>query len=216
MVCAFSVPLLKLGRCLPRPKALLLVYPIVDLGSEKWAQSVCLPGSNVNPAVKEHLLLEDIPQRIVQQETSVGEDFPTSEEELRTRKRLPLLYAILEGGIILDYLTGIPGFAEKRMATGLNTLFAQESHIRKLFPLDCNMFSRSCPATIIVHGTADREVSCSESEVLVGQLQAAGVSVQYFPEPEADHTFDLNWEKPNGTLRLALQALYRCLDTESS
>lgn len=183
---------------------------MVDIGSDKRAQSVSLPDADVDAATKAHLL-QDIPTRIAQQKISLGEDFPNSEEELRTRRRLPLLHSVMEGGVLLDYLTGKPGFAQKCVSSGLDSLLGSDSHLIPLFPLSCRL-SSAFPATVIVHGTADRAVSCGESEALVGKLQAAGASVHYIPEPGADHAFDLGWEEPNEALIRALQALQRLLD----
>ena len=191
-----------------------------DLGSEKWAQRVSLPGATVDLAIAQHLLLEEIPRRIARGKTSVGEDFPSSEEELRTRKRLPLLYAILEKGVFLDYLTGVSGFGEKRVSIGLENAVKDE-RAKRLFPLHWGLFGSGFPATVIVHGTADREVSCGESEKLVSKLQENRVRVQYYPVRGADHVFDLELQEcqqeggehePSVILARALQALQGYVD----
>ncbi|KAJ6112333.1 hypothetical protein N7523_008394 [Penicillium sp. IBT 18751x] len=200
---------------IPRPKALWLLYPMSDLGSEKWAQSVSLPGATVDPATAQHLLLEEIPRRIAQGKTSVGEDFPSSEEELWTRKRLPLLYAILGKGVFLDYLTGVSGFGERSVSVGLENAVDDE-RVKKLFPLQWGLFGSAFPATIVVHGTADTEISCGESEKLVAKLQENGIEVQYYGVPGADHVFDLELQEcqekggehePSVILARALRAL---------
>ncbi|KAJ3476865.1 hypothetical protein NLG97_g8995 [Lecanicillium saksenae] len=190
---------------LPLPRALFLIYPIVDIGSEKWAKSFTIPDSHVDSETKHHLL-QDIPLRIARREASLGEDFPTSEEELKTRKRLPLLYSVMEEGRLLDYLTGLSGFAARRMASGLERTILRDPTVQKLFPLSC-AFSSEYPSTVIVHGTADRGVSSEESETLLQKLQSAGLAAQYFPESGADHAFDIGWEEPNDTMRSALRAL---------
>lgn len=191
-----------------------------DLGSKKWAQSVSLPGATVDPATAQHLQLKEIPQRIARGETSVGEDFPSSEEELRTRKRLPLLYAILERGVFLDYLTGVSGFGERFVSAGLENAVDDE-RAKRLFPLHWGLFGSGFPATVIVHGTADREVSCGESEKLVAKLQENGIGVQYYPVRGADHVFDLELQEcqqeggehePSATLARALRALQGYVD----
>ncbi|OQE06881.1 hypothetical protein PENVUL_c016G00409 [Penicillium vulpinum] len=205
---------------IPRPKALWLLYPMLDLGSDKWAQSVSLPGAMVDPDLAHYLLLKGIPQRIARGETSVGEDFPTSEEELRTRKRLPLLYTILERGVFLDYLTGVSGFGERVVDVGLEGA-VEDERAKKLFPLHWGLFSPGFPATVIVHGTVDREVSCDESEKLVAKLQEIGAEVSYYPVRGADHVFDLElqecqqegWDRePMATLSQALRALQGYVD----
>lgn len=48
---------------------------MVDIGSDKWAQSVSLPDADMDAPAKEHLL-QDIPTRIAQQMISLGEDLP--------------------------------------------------------------------------------------------------------------------------------------------
>ncbi|PYH44307.1 alpha/beta-hydrolase [Aspergillus saccharolyticus JOP 1030-1] len=201
----------------PRPRALWLLYPWIDLGSSKWAQSVTLPSAApVDPATRQSLLAA-IPRQIARGETSVGEDFPASEAELRTRKRLPLLYAMLEGGAFLDYLTGVSGFSERVVQVGLDRAVDGDSRLRALFPLSWGSFTSAFPATCLVHGTADREVPCGESERLVAKLRRRGLEVQYFPVQGADHVFDLElpWSlqdageghQPSATLVRALRAL---------
>ncbi|KAJ5658649.1 uncharacterized protein N7484_002298 [Penicillium longicatenatum] len=199
---------------IPRPKALWLLYPMSDIGSEKWAQSVSLPGVTVDAATAQQLL-EEIPRRIAQGNISVGEDFPSSEEELRTRKRLPLLYAILGKGVFLDYLTGVSGFGERSLSVGLENAVDDE-RMKILFPLQWGLFGSGFPATIIVHGSADTEVSCGESEKLAAKLQENGIGVQYYAVPGADHVFDLELQEcheegeehePSVILARALQAL---------
>lgn len=216
----FSSALSQEKNRIPRPKALWLLYPMIDLGSEKWAQSVSLPGATVDPATAQHLLLDEIPRRIAQGKNSVGEDFPLSEEELRTKKRLPLLYAILGKGVFLDYLTGVSGFGERSVSVGLENAVDDE-HVKILFPLQWGLFSSCFPATVIVHGTADREISCGESEKLVAKLQENGVRVQYYLVPGADHVFDLELQEcqekgeehePSVILSWAMQALQGYVD----
>ncbi|PYH78225.1 alpha/beta-hydrolase [Aspergillus uvarum CBS 121591] len=210
---------------LPPPKALWLLYPLLDLGSRKWAQSVALPGAMaIDPAAAERLLQHEIPQRIARAEISVGEDFPSSEEEMRTRQRLPLLYSLLERGVFLDFLTGSAGFGERVVGLGLDGAVAghvQENRVRGLFPLDDGAFGPGFPATIVVHGTDDREVSCGESERLMAKLLESGAEVQYFPVDGAGHVFDLELREglrdgeggqAGATLVRALQALQRYLE----
>ncbi|OKL61797.1 hypothetical protein UA08_02313 [Talaromyces atroroseus] len=177
---------------IPRPKALFLLYPFTDPGSEKWAQSLSLPDTTVDQAMAQKLL-DEIPRRIAQGDTSLGEDFPKSEAELLTRKRLPLLYAILERGIFLDYLTGLSGFGRQVMSVGLEN--AVDERAKGLFPLDFGSFGPSFPATVVVHGTADREISCQESEKLVAKLKEGSAAVQYYPVPGADHVFELELDE---------------------
>lgn len=205
------------------PKALFLLYPLTDPGSKKWAQSVSLPDTAVDPDTAQ-ALIKDIPERIARGEISVGEDFPTSEEELHTRKRLPLLYAMLERGLFLDYLTGVSGFGERVVNVGLEHAVVDgvEERAKGLFPLDFGSFGASSfPATVIVHGAADREVSCYESEKLASKLEENGVGVQYYPVPEADHVFLLELEEcqpdggeqePGFILSRALQTLQGYVD----
>ncbi|RAH76623.1 alpha/beta-hydrolase [Aspergillus japonicus CBS 114.51] len=211
---------------LPPPKALWLLYPLLDLGSRKWAQSVALPGAMaIDPAAAQRLRHHEIPQRIARGEISVGEDFPSSEEETRTRERLPLLYLLLERGVFLDFLTGVPGFGERVVGLGLDGAVAghaQEDRVRGLFPLDYGAFGPGFPATVVVHGTDDREVSCGESERLVAKLLECGAAVQYFPVEGAGHVFDLELREGSlegeeggeagATLVRALQALQRYLE----
>jgi acetyl esterase/lipase len=186
-----------------------------DIGSEKWAQSVSLPGATMDAATAQQLL-EEIPRRIAQGKISVGEDFPSSEEELRTRKRLPLLYAILGKGVFLDYLTGVSGFGERSLSVGLENAVDDE-RMKTLFPLQWGLFGSGFPATIIVHGSADTEVSCGESEKLAAKLQENGIGVQYYAVPGADHVFDLGLQEchekgekhePSVVLARALQTLH--------
>ncbi|RAL03331.1 alpha/beta hydrolase [Aspergillus ibericus CBS 121593] len=204
---------------IPPPCALFLLYPMTDPGSEKWAQSVSLPGATVDPDTARDLL-EDIPRRIARGDISVGEEFPKAEEELRTRKRLPLLYAILEKGVFLDYLTGVARFGQSVVSGGLERLVDERA--KRLFPLDFGEFGSSFPPTVVVHGTADGEISCGESEKLVKRLAEGGVGVQYLPVPGADHVFDLELQEcrvaeggsdePSAVLSRALQALRRHTD----
>ncbi|OJK00943.1 hypothetical protein ASPACDRAFT_1887659 [Aspergillus aculeatus ATCC 16872] len=223
-----SVPAEQTGQTpLPPPKALWLLYPLLDLGSQKWAQSVYLPGAMaVDPATAENLL-HRVSERIARSEISVGEDFPSSEEEMRTRKRLPLLYLLLERGVFLDFLTGQTGFGERVVGLGLDGAVAEPGyghavHVRGLFPLDYGVLGPGFPATVVVHGTDDREVSCGESERLVATLQEGGAEVQYFPVNGADHVFDLelregSLESKEGgeagaTLVRAMRALQKYLE----
>jgi acetyl esterase/lipase len=191
---------------------------MTDPGSEKWAQSVSLPDASVDPDTAQRLL-EDIPGKIARGETSLGEDFPKSEAELLTRKRLPLLYAILEKGLYLDYLTGVSGFGGNVVSLGLE--HAVDERAKGLFPLDFGSFGSSFPTTVVVHGTADCEISCHESEKLVAKLKEEGAGVQYYPVPGADHVFELelNECQPDGgehepgfILSQAMQTLQEYLD----
>ncbi|RAK72165.1 alpha/beta hydrolase [Aspergillus fijiensis CBS 313.89] len=212
---------------LPPPKALWLLYPLLDLGSQKWAQSVHLPGARAVDRATAESLLHEVSERIARGEISIGEDFPSSEEEMRTRKRLPLLYLLLERGGFLDSLTGEAGFGERVVGLGLDGAVAGHGHghdnrVRGLFPLDYGVFGPGFPATVIVHGTGDREVSCGESERLVDKLREGCVEVQYFPVEGADHVFDLelregSLERKEGgeagaTLVRAIRALQRYLE----
>ncbi|RAH63893.1 alpha/beta hydrolase [Aspergillus aculeatinus CBS 121060] len=210
---------------LPPPKALWLLYPLLDLGSQTWAQSVYLPGAMAVDSATAESLLHEVSERIARGEVSVGEDFPSSEEEMRTRKRLPLLYLLLERGVFLDFLTGMAGFGERVVGLGLDGTVAGHEHVarvRGLFPLDYGVFGPGFPATVIVHGTGDREVSCGESERLVDKLQEGSAEVQYFPVEGADHVFDLDMregslERKEGgeadaTLVRAIRALQKYLE----
>ncbi|PYI36695.1 alpha/beta-hydrolase [Aspergillus indologenus CBS 114.80] len=213
---------------LPPPKALWLLYPLLDLGSRKWAQRVALPGARaMDPAAAARLLHHAIPQRIARGAISVGEDFPSSEAEMRTRARLPWLYLLLERGVWLDFLTGVPGFGGRVVGFGLDGAVAghaleDRDRVRGLFPLDYGAFGPGFPATVVVHGTGDREVSCGESERLVARLLECGAAVQYFPVEGADHVFDLELREgllegeeggqAGATLVRALQALQRYLE----
>lgn len=98
----FSYTLPQQTSSIPRPKAILLLCPMIDLGG-KWVKNVFLPGATSDPAIAQQLLLEEIPRRIHRGYISVGEDFPTSEEEFRMMERLPLLYAVLESGVFVDF-----------------------------------------------------------------------------------------------------------------
>ncbi|OOF90359.1 hypothetical protein ASPCADRAFT_212041 [Aspergillus carbonarius ITEM 5010] len=206
----FSTPV----DTIPVPCALFLLYAMTDPGSEKWAQRVSLPGATVDPDTARELL-EDIPTRIARGDVCLGEEFPKSEEELKTRKRLPLLYAIMEKGVYLDYLTGVDGFGKRVMSAGLEEVVGQRA--KQLFPLDFGEFGSGFPSSVVVHGTADGEVSCGESEKLVKRLEEGGVGVRYFPVLGADHVFDLELqecqegegssEEPSAVLYRALQVL---------
>ncbi|PWY76026.1 alpha/beta-hydrolase [Aspergillus sclerotioniger CBS 115572] len=158
---------------IPAPCALFLLYPMTDPGSEKWAQSFSLPGS-VMDSDTAGMLIADIPGRISRGEVSLGEEFPKSEEEVKTRKRLPLLYAVLERGLFLDYLSGVKGLGGRVLREGLGQVVGDDDDGKMLFPLDFGVFGKGFPRTVVVHGTGDEEVSCEESEKLVRRLEEGG------------------------------------------
>jgi pimeloyl-ACP methyl ester carboxylesterase len=146
-------------------------------------------------------------QQIKDGEISLGEAFPTSEEEMRTRERLPLLWAIMQSGRWLDYLTGAEGFATDLARSGIeatiekwNDSQSQENDMEHLFPLDFADFANlsiTVP-TIIIHGTQDLEIPISESETLVQRIEDAQVGgtytggVKLYRVEGAGHVFNLD------------------------
>ncbi|KAJ6784911.1 hypothetical protein PWT90_02384 [Aphanocladium album] len=107
-------------------------------------------------------------------------------------KKLPCFHAECDTDqiIIGGASAGMTGFAARHTASGLEVAIRGHQTLERLFPLSCE-FGPAFPATIIVHGTADRGVSHEESEALLRKLQAAGLAAHYFPEPGADHAFDI-------------------------
>ncbi|PWY86750.1 alpha/beta-hydrolase [Aspergillus heteromorphus CBS 117.55] len=172
-----------------KPAALFLLYPMVDPGTETWARGFALPGSSLDADAEERVMGE-IATSLASETISDGEDFPKSEAEVLTRKRVAWVWAVLQKGLFLEYLTGVPGFAGKLLDGGVEG--AAEGQVRKLFPLDFGTFEQQAfPRTVVVHGVDDQEVSCQESERLVSLLAKADVQVDYFPVTGADHAFDL-------------------------
>jgi acetyl esterase/lipase len=188
------------------PKALLLLYPMLDLSSPRWRQPVFVaPEPMCETTVRESLASAN--QRVEDRVISLGEPFPTSEGEMRTRKRLPLLWATMQSGRWLDYLTGVEGFAVDVADSGIEgaTLYWSLSdndgiYPQKLFPLDFANFNTLSSAVpiIIVHGTRDLEIPISESETLVERIEDAQIGdsktggVKFYPVEGAGHVFDLD------------------------
>jgi acetyl esterase/lipase len=189
-----------------RPKALLLLYPMLCLSSPRWCQPVfAAPEPMCKTTLRDKLASAD--QQIKDGEISLGEAFPTSEEEMRTRKRLPLLWAIMQSGRWLDYLVGAEGFATDVMRSGIDATIEkwndsqpQGNNMEQLFPLDFADFtnlSTTVPTTII-HGTEDLEIPISESETLVKRIEDAQVGgtntggVKLYRVEGAGHVFDLD------------------------
>jgi pimeloyl-ACP methyl ester carboxylesterase len=146
-------------------------------------------------------------RHINNKEISLGEPFPASAEELRTRKRLPLLWAMLQSGTWLDYLTGVEGFATDVARFGIEATVEKWNvdkpegyDMKQLFPLDFADFERLSimVPTVVIHGTQDLEVPISESERLVRRIedaQADGMSdggVRLYRVDGAGHVFDLD------------------------
>jgi acetyl esterase/lipase len=191
---------------LPQPKALLLLYPMLDLSSPRWSQPVfAAPELMSGSTVQDNLASAD--QHINRKEISLGEAFPTTAEEMRTRKRLPLLWAILQSGIWLDYLTGVRGFATDVARFGIGLTIqkqkvdeAKGNDMRQLFPLDFADFGTlsTMVRTVIIHGTQDLEVPISDSEILVKRIEDARVGgtnssgVELYRVEHAGHVFDLD------------------------
>lgn len=189
-----------------RPTALLLLYPMLDLSSQRWCQPVFAgPDPMSEESMQEYL--DSATQRITGGEFSLGERFPTSEEEMRTRKRLPLLWAMMQSGKWLDYLTGLEGFATEVLRSGIEATIKNRGSdepegrdLAKFFPLDFADFSNVSAAvsTLIIHGTQDLEVPISESERLVKKIEHArnaGMSkggVELYHVEGAGHVFDLD------------------------
>ena len=185
-----------------RPKALLLLYPMLYLSSPRWCQPIFVaPEPMCDSAVQEHLVSAD--QRIRDRQISLGEPFPTSEEEIRTRKRLPLLWAIMQSGKWLDFLTGREGFAADVASCGIEAAIKKRKvnhNLEQLFSLDFANFQSSTAAvpTIIVHGTKDHEVPISESETLVKKIKDTRIPgsntgvVRLYSVEGAGHVFDLD------------------------
>lgn len=188
-----------------RPRALLLLYSMLCLSSSRWCNPIfAAPESMSEMTAQDHLASAD--QRIRDGEISLDERFPTSEEEMQTRKRLPLLWAILQSGKWLDYLTGVEGFASDVARLGIGTgiekweVQTPNGHdLKQLFPLefaDFKEFSAAVP-TIIVHGTKDQEVPVSESEALVEKIKDTRIPgsntgvVRLYSVEDAGHVFDL-------------------------
>ena len=188
-----------------RPKALLLLYPMLCLSSSRWCNPIfAAPEFMSEMTVQDQLASAD--QRIRGREISLGERFPTSEEEMRTRKRLPLLWAILRSGRWLDYLTGVEEFAADVSSFGIEAATREcgaqlpNGHdLKQLFPLefaDFKKFSAAVP-TIIVHGTHDHEIPISESETLVQKIKDTRIPssntgvVRLYSVEDAGHVFDL-------------------------
>jgi len=191
-----------------RPRALLLLYPMLCLDNRRWCHPIFgAPEPMSQMTAQDHVSSAD--QRIRDREISLGERFPTSEEEMRTRKRLPLLWAILQSGKWLDFLTGVEGFAADVSSCGIEAAIkkweakAPNGHdLKQLFPLefaDFKEFSAAVP-TIIVHGTKDQEVPISESETLVEKIKNTWIPssntgvVRLYSVEDAGHVFDLDIE----------------------
>jgi acetyl esterase/lipase len=191
---------------LPQPRALLLLYPMLDLSSSKWCQPVfAAPEAMSEVMVQENLASAN--QHISNREISLGESFPTSAEELRTRKRLPLLWAILQSGTWLDYFTGVEGCATRVARFGIEVAIEklkvdkpEGNDMKQLFPLDFANFERlsTMVPTVVVHGTQDLEIPISESETLVRRIEDARADgmnnggVRLYRVEEAGHVFDLD------------------------
>jgi acetyl esterase/lipase len=189
-----------------RPKALLLLYPMLCLSSPRWCRPVfTAPEPMCETTVRDKLASAD--QQIKDGEISLGEAFPTSEEEMRTRERLPLLWAIMQSGRWLDYLTGAEGFATDLARSGIeatiekwNVNQPQGNNMEQLFPLDFADFTNQLTTvpTIIIHGTQDLEVPISESETLLKRIEDAQVDgtntggVKLYRVEGAGHVFDLD------------------------
>lgn len=187
------------------PKALLLLYPMLDLSDPRWCQPVFVaPEPMCEAIVRNNLASAD--QRVRDREISLGEPFPTSEAEMRTRKRLPLLWAIMQSGRWLDYLTGVEGFAADVAECGIeattmnwNLSDNDGDDPQQLFPLDFANFNilSSAVRTIIIHGTKDLEIPISESETLVERIEDARMGdsklggAKFYPVEGAGHIFDL-------------------------
>jgi acetyl esterase/lipase len=193
------------------PKALLLLYPMLDLSSLRWYQPVFVaPEPMCEITVRDSLVSAD--QRVKDRVISLGEAFPTSEAEMQTRKRLPLLWAIMQSGRWLDYLTGVEGFAVDVADSGIeattmnwNLSDNDGNDPQQLFPLDFANFNTlsSSVATLVIHGTKDLEIPISESETLLERIEDARMGdsetggVKFYPVQGAGHVFDLDIDPGN-------------------
>jgi acetyl esterase/lipase len=191
---------------LPQPRALLLLYPMLDLSSLRWCQPVFLAPEAISEAmIQENLASANL--HIKNREISLGEPFPTSAEEMRTRMRLPLLWAILQSGSWLDYLTGVEGFTTDVARFGIEATIEkwkvdepEGNDMKQLFPLDFADFKglSTMVQTVVIHGTQDLEVPISDSEILVKRIGDARVDgtktsgVKLYRVEDAGHIFDLD------------------------
>jgi acetyl esterase/lipase len=189
---------------LPQPKALLLLYPMLDLSSLGWCQPVLAAPELMSESTAQDNLAS-ANEHINKKEVSQGEAFRTTAEEMRTRKRLPLLWAILQSGIWLDYLTGVNGFATDVARFGIEATIERwrvdelgGNDVKQLFPLDFADFERlsTIVQTVVIPGTQDLEVPISDSEILEKRIEDARVGgpntggVKLYCVEHAGHVFD--------------------------
>ena len=194
------------------PRALLLICPMTDPGGHRWiTKGIPLPDATLDAETAKKTLTE-IQRRIEDREISFGEAFPKDEEDAASKKRLPYLSAIVQDGLYTDYMTGIPGFGERLRNVGKLNAIVRD--LQTLFPLDFGISAeRGFPKSVVVHGTADREVSVDESRVLVEKLRDMGSEVEFFAVEGEGHRFDSEITdcEDGGTENPTIQALQGCL-----
>jgi hypothetical protein len=121
---------------------------MLDLSSLGWCQPVLAAPELMSESTAQDNLAS-ANEHLNKKEISLGEAFPTAAEKMRTRKRLPLLWAILQSGIWLDYLTGVKRFATDMARFGIEATIArwrvnelEGNNMKELFPLDFANFKR--------------------------------------------------------------------------
>ncbi|KAF8470028.1 hypothetical protein BDZ91DRAFT_34321 [Kalaharituber pfeilii] len=129
-----------------------------------------------------------------------------------TSERMALATTLYHSGLLLDYLTGVPGLSRRllnRFYVPNTNLEAgkEEELLASLLPEECRVLfpevvlrekeaARGHPPTILVHGTRDMTVAIAEAEKTERQIREAGGRALLIKAEGWDHGYQGSvWEK---------------------
>ncbi|KAH8691639.1 Alpha/Beta hydrolase protein [Talaromyces proteolyticus] len=185
---------------IPRPVAVLAIYPMIDLLSPWWTTM----NHEENTLSQKELdqVRGQIDQDIKNGHISLGERFAEKDEDLIYQSRWPVLQYVLQTFTYADYLSGIKGLSQK-IALNSSVDWQQYKDMKartvpesaqKLFPIDFDNMSSKFPPLFIVHGTGDRDVPIEDSKALVNRCGELTVPVRHWWLPGLEHCFDLEYD----------------------
>ncbi|KAF9562491.1 alpha/beta-hydrolase [Agrocybe pediades] len=182
-------------HCNPKPKALISLYGSggdfftehrlrAEQGDSSSVSDITFPYPHGPPAVETdvHVVL--------------GSLLPSTDS--RVTKRMALSNFLSQGGIYMDYYTGLhsPSISDalrevlkKGDATLEDFKQALPENTHKLFPLLC--IDSQWPPAMILHGTADNLVHLESSHNIRDALKDSGVRVELIEIEGENHGFDI-------------------------
>lgn len=163
-----------------KPAATFCIYGMLDMINNHYLTK----GGNIfGLPVFDTTLIRESLQEVREKPVLTGYAYPADSAQ---DPRLKIISTLHIDALFPDYMTGVPGLAEKVAKEGVEAISPEH---RPLFPLTFGRLTGLSPV-IFIHGRNDSAVPAALSDVAVEKLEAAGVSVHAeFPDV-AQHGYD--------------------------